>query len=190
MALKSGRTGVRNDQVDFYGRVKSSGKYEAGAGIVIEDDEISVDTETVAFKDDLEGKLDASKSAVASVGGIVTPSVVLTENEVVGVGVNGEQIRIKLGDGLYLDGTTSPYTLISTYVEVSYGDTIDYQNITNILSRKQIPYIVYDNSRYEYWGLSNNEYIFSNIYGKASSYIRVNSSNNRTIGFITLMEQQ
>lgn len=56
-------------------------------------------------------KLNATKSAVASVGGLVTPSVQLASNELTGVGTNGEQIRIQLGEGITLEGTTSPYTL-------------------------------------------------------------------------------
>lgn len=64
-----------------------------------------------ATKEELNGKLNASKSAVASVGGLVTPTAVLASNELVGVGVNGEQVRIQLGEGLTLEGSTSPYTL-------------------------------------------------------------------------------
>lgn len=56
MALKSGRTGVRNDQVDFYGRVKggSGGEYTAGEGIVIAENEISIDEQVVVVKGDLQ----------------------------------------------------------------------------------------------------------------------------------------
>ena len=59
----------------------------------------------------LVGKLNATKSDVAAVGGLVTPTEVLASNELVGVGVNGEQVRVQLGDGLALSGDVSPYTL-------------------------------------------------------------------------------
>lgn len=54
-----------------------------------------------------QGKLDANKNAVATVGGLVTPSVTLANNELVGVDVNGEQIRVRLGEGLTLERSGS-----------------------------------------------------------------------------------
>ena len=72
----------------------------------LEDYATKEETETA-----LQGKLNSSKSDVASVGGLVTPTAVLASNELVGVGVNGEQVRIQLGEGLTLEGSTSPYTL-------------------------------------------------------------------------------
>lgn len=71
----------------------------------------------------LSGKLDASKQAVENVGGLVTPTAVLSGNELVGVGVNGEQVRVQLGDGLALSGDASPYTL-----SASGGGTKLYQH--------------------------------------------------------------
>ena len=40
-----------------------------------------------------------------------TPLQVLQNNELVGVDVDGSQIRVQLGEGLTLEGSTSPYTL-------------------------------------------------------------------------------
>ena len=42
---------------------------------------------------------------------LAKPDAVLASNELVGVGTNGEQIRVQLGEGLTLEGTGSPYTL-------------------------------------------------------------------------------
>ena len=61
--------------------------------------------------DALAEKLNATKSAVANVGGLVTPTAVLSSNELVGIGVNGEQVRVQLGEGLTLEGSASPFTL-------------------------------------------------------------------------------
>lgn len=44
---------------------------------------------------------------------LVTPVVVPTEKEIVGVGTSNEQIMFKIGDGLSVDGETSPFTLKS-----------------------------------------------------------------------------
>lgn len=61
--------------------------------------------------DGLEGKLNASKSAVASVGGLVIPSVAPTDVILTGIDTDREQVQIYLGDNLTLAGDTSPYTL-------------------------------------------------------------------------------
>lgn len=55
---------------------------------------------------------------------LTKPDAVLSSNELVGVGVNGEQVRVQLGDGLILSGTTSPYTL-----KASGGGTQLYEHI-------------------------------------------------------------
>lgn len=62
---------------------------------------------------DLEsGKLDASKQAVASVGGLVTPTVAPSVVEIVGIDSTGAQVRIQVDTNDFeIDGTTSPYTL-------------------------------------------------------------------------------
>lgn len=81
----------------------------------VQDNLERIDLEVEGLVDDVadlnSGKLNASKNAVANVGGLVTPTAVLSSNELVGIGTNGEQIRVQLGDGLTLEGSTSPYTL-------------------------------------------------------------------------------
>ena len=69
----------------------------------------------------LIGKLNATKSDVAAVGGLVTPTEVLASNELVGVGVNGEQVRVQLGEGLTLEGSESLFTLKASGVSVGAG---------------------------------------------------------------------
>lgn len=94
---------------------------EALTKIIIELDQTMLDNEPTENSDNLvksggvfdalAGKLNASKQAVATVGGLVTPTAVLSSNELVGIGTNGEQIRVQLGEGLTLEGSTSLYTL-------------------------------------------------------------------------------
>lgn len=94
---------------------------QAETKVVVELDETKLDDEPTEDSDNLvkssgvfdalAGKLNASKQAVATVGGLVSPTAVLANNELVGVGVNGEQVRVQLGEGLTLEGSTSPYTL-------------------------------------------------------------------------------
>lgn len=62
--------------------------------------------------DALAGKLDANKNAVASVGGLVTPSQAPNVVEFVAIDSNGDQVRIQIDTNDFeIDGTTSPYTL-------------------------------------------------------------------------------
>ena len=62
--------------------------------------------------DALAGKLDANKNAVASVGGLVSPSQAPTVIEFVGIDSTGAQVRIQADTNDFeIDGTTSPYTL-------------------------------------------------------------------------------
>lgn len=92
--------------------VKSGGVYDAIHGLTASDIVATNMKSIQANLDDIDSeKLGASKQAVAAVGGLVTPTAVLSSNELVGVGVNGEQVRVKLGDGLTLSGNASPYTL-------------------------------------------------------------------------------
>lgn len=49
------------------------------------------------------------------------PVSALSDNELVGVGTMTDQIRIQLGDGLELTGSTSPYTLRV----VAYDGTVE-----------------------------------------------------------------
>ena len=84
----------------------NSGNLVKSGGVYTEINRVENETETA-----LAGKLAANKNAVAGVGGLVTPTAVLSSNELVGVGANGEQVRVQLGDGLTLSGDASPYTL-------------------------------------------------------------------------------
>lgn len=62
--------------------------------------------------DALAGKLDANKNAVATVGGLVTPSQPPSVIEFVGIDSTGTQVRIQVDTNDFeIDGTTSPYTL-------------------------------------------------------------------------------
>lgn len=56
-------------------------------------------------------KLDATKAAIRSAGGLVTATASLPAEELVGLGTDNNQIRVRLGDGLSLEGDTSPYAL-------------------------------------------------------------------------------
>lgn len=124
-----GRTDIEIDNVPTEGSenlVKSGGVYSsihditanditANNGQTVQQNLERIDLEVEGAIDDIAdlntGKLSASKSAVASVGGLVTPTSVLVNNELVGVGIEGEQIRVQLGEGLTLEGDTSPYIL-------------------------------------------------------------------------------
>lgn len=62
--------------------------------------------------DALAGKLDANKNAVASVGGLVSPSQTPSVIELVGIDSTGAQVRIQVDTNDFeIDGSTSPYTL-------------------------------------------------------------------------------
>lgn len=62
--------------------------------------------------DALAAKLDANKNAVATVGGLVTPSQAPTAIEFVGIDSSGAQVRIQIDTNDFeIDGSTSPYTL-------------------------------------------------------------------------------
>ena len=126
---------------------------EALTKIVIELDQTMLDAEPTEDSenlvksggvfDALAGKLNASKQAVATVGGLVTPTAVLSSNELVGVGTNGEQVRIQLGEGLTLEGSTSPYTLKASGGGGGGGTQL-YKHIVN--------------NKYIFVGLSPNQY--------------------------------
>lgn len=60
----------------------------------------------------LAGKLDASKNAVETVGGLVTPTQAPSVVEIVGIDSTGAQVRIQVDTNDFeIDGTISPYTL-------------------------------------------------------------------------------
>lgn len=72
--------------------------------------------------DALAGKLDANKNAVASVGGLVTPSQAPNVVEIVGIDSTGAQVRIQVDTNDFeIDDTTSPYTLKKK--QASSGET-------------------------------------------------------------------
>lgn len=70
--------------------------------------------------DALAGKLDANKSAVATVGALVTPSKAPTLIEFVGIDSTGVQVRIQVDTNDFeIDGSASPYTLKKKEATVS-----------------------------------------------------------------------
>lgn len=77
---------------------------------------------------DLSTKLDATKSAVASVGGLVVPTVAPANTSLVAVDTTNAQAQIVLGSGLSLTGSTSPYTLSATGTSYTAGNGIDINN--------------------------------------------------------------
>lgn len=56
---------------------------------------------------------------------LAKPDAVLSSNELVGVGINGEQVRVQLGEGLTLSGDTSPYTLSASGGTQLYKHVVD-----------------------------------------------------------------
>ncbi|MBQ0154589.1 MAG: collagen-like protein [Bacteroidales bacterium] len=64
--------------------------------------------------DAMATKVNANRPSIAQAGGLVTPLQSLTNNELVGISSTGDQIRVQLGEGVALEGTTSPYTLKAT----------------------------------------------------------------------------
>lgn len=70
--------------------------------------------------DALAGKLDANKSAVATVGALVTPSQAPTLIEFVGIDSTGVQVRIQVDTNDFeIDDSASPYTLKKKQATVS-----------------------------------------------------------------------
>lgn len=70
--------------------------------------------------DALAGKLDANKSAVATVGALVTPTQAPTLIEFVGIDSTGVQVRIQVDTNDFeIDGSSSPYTLKKKQATVS-----------------------------------------------------------------------
>lgn len=70
--------------------------------------------------DALAGKLDANKSAAATVGVLVTPSQAPTLIEFVGIDSTGVQVRIQVDTNDFeIDGSASPYTLKKKQATVS-----------------------------------------------------------------------
>ena len=74
--------------------------------------------------DALDVKLDANKNAVASVGGLVSPSQAPSVIEFVGIDSTGAQVRIQVDTNDFeIDGSTSPYTLKKKQEQASSGET-------------------------------------------------------------------
>lgn len=72
--------------------------------------------------DALAGKLDANKNAVATVGGLVSPSQAPSVIEFVGIDSTGAQVLIQVDTNDFeIDGSTSPYTLKKK--QATYGKT-------------------------------------------------------------------
>lgn len=65
---------------------------------------------------------------------LVTPISAPTEKELVGVGTGNEQIMFKVGGGLAIEGTTSPFTLVSA----SSGAIVETKEITPVSSSSSI----------------------------------------------------
>lgn len=61
----------------------------------------------------VEMEIPTTRQELSTIGGLVSP-VGLSVKELVGVDAQGTQIRIQLGSGLSLQGTTSPFTLVGT----------------------------------------------------------------------------
>lgn len=81
--------------------------------------------------DALAGKLDANKNAVATVGGLVTPSQAPAVIEFVAIDSTGAQVRIQADTNDFeIDGTTSPYTLKKK--QATAGETWLLNNQLNI----------------------------------------------------------
>lgn len=107
--------------------VKSSGVYDAIHGLTASDIMVTnaqsvqanlerIDLDVGGLIDDVadlgSGKLNASKDAVATVGGLVTPAVAPSVIELVGIDSTGAQVRIQIDTNDFeFDGSTSPYTL-------------------------------------------------------------------------------
>lgn len=133
---------------------------QSGTKLVVELDQSMLDTTPTEDSENLitsggvfdamAGKLDASKSAVASVGGLVTPTSAPTDIALVAVETDREQAQVYAGDGIELDGATSPYTAnivgvrernSGNVMEVWVGTQSEYDDI-DTKSNTTIYYIV------------------------------------------------
>lgn len=73
-----------------------------------------IDGEIEYLTDEINSKLDSNKNAISQVGGLVVPSNRVDNIGIVGVTNDGEQVQVKIGNGLSITGTTSPYELESS----------------------------------------------------------------------------
>lgn len=83
--------------------------------------ELEIDGLTDDVADLNTGKLNANKSAVSAVGGLVTPTTTPTSTELVGVGTSNEQERITLGNGLTLENNVLSASGGGTQEGISYN---------------------------------------------------------------------
>lgn len=141
--------------------------------------------------DALAGKLDANKNAVATVGGLVTPSQAPTLIEFVGIDSTGVQVRIQVDTNDFeIDGSTSPYTLkkkqatgSKTWLlnkELTINETVTYN--VNFVSNAT----AFNSLRLEHAKLENLYYDAELAYAKdpvggATWY----DNNFRTVQFVT-----
>lgn len=98
-----------------------------------------IDLEVEGLIDDVsdlnEGKLDASKAAVSSVGGLVIPAATPTSDELVGIGTAHTQTRVSIGSGLtlhdnILSATGGPGTSDILVITTSLRDGSGYPTVT------------------------------------------------------------
>lgn len=89
----------------------------------------------------LTSKLDSSKAAVSSVGGLVIPSTTPTSNELVGINTSNAQTRVTLGNGLDLTGNVLSSTATSNllvkstfYGTASGGYLVPFLSATQVLN--------------------------------------------------------
>lgn len=141
--------------------------------------------------DALAGKLDANKNAVATVGGLVTPSQAPTLIEFVGIDSTGVQVRIQVDTNDFeIDGSTSPYTLkkkqataSKTWLlnkELTINETVTY-NVNFVSNAK-----AFNSFRLEHGKIKNLYYMSDLAYaedpvGGATWY----DKNFRTVQFET-----
>lgn len=141
--------------------------------------------------DALAGKLDANKNAVATVGGLVTPSQAPTLIEFVGIDSTGDQVRIQVDTNDFeIDGSTSPYTLKKkqstdgkTWLlnkELTINETVTYN--VNFVSNA----MSFNSLRLEYGKLENLYYMSELAYAKDPVGGPTWYDNNfRTVQFVT-----
>lgn len=93
------------------------------------------------------GKLDATKAAVASVGGLVAPSSTPTEKLATGVDESNSQVMYKFGEGITVEGDTSPYTIKASGGGHLYNHSVQmvssdqrYYGLVTVTTQRSTPY--------------------------------------------------
>lgn len=131
----------------------------------------------------LDAKLNASKDAISTVGGLVKPTATPSATELVGISSAKEQVRVNIGNGLSFDDNTKTLSASGggdkKYVHyLHYGDAGDngYAAYFTIITNTSTPFTV--SSLYLY--LFNNGFVYNaNGYTKA---ISCSGSNPKTGG--------